>query len=102
MNLKKNLHNGNFMNSVISVSAYGKKVSVEYNTEEISLDQLMTGFKSIALGLGFPEESFDKYISEQVEEDEHHHHRNCHHMWGDSDHDGHEECLICGLLKEQA
>ena len=102
MNLKKNPHNGNFMSSVISVVAYGKKVSVEYNTEEINLDQLMTAYKSIALGLGFPEESFDKYISEQVEEDEHHTHRNCHHMWGDSDHDGHEECLICGLLKEQA
>lgn len=32
--------------------------------------------------------------------DEYFDHRNCHHFWGDSDHDGHEECLVCGLLKE--
>jgi len=32
--------------------------------------------------------------------DEYFEHRNCHHVWGDSDHDGHEECLVCGLLKE--
>lgn len=31
---------------------------------------------------------------------EHHAHRQCEHMWGDSDHDGHEECQNCGLLKE--
>ena len=29
-------------------------------------------------------------------------HRQCEHVWGDSNHDGHEECLICGLLKEQS
>ena len=32
--------------------------------------------------------------------DEYFDHRNCHHVWGDSDHDGHDECLVCGLLKE--
>lgn len=32
--------------------------------------------------------------------DEYFDHRNCHHVWGDSDHDGHEECLVCGLLRE--
>ena len=32
---------------------------------------------------------------------EHHEHRQCEHVWGDSDHDGHEECQKCGLLKEQ-
>jgi len=31
---------------------------------------------------------------------EHHAHRQCEHVWGDSDHDGHEECKNCGLLKE--
>ena len=31
---------------------------------------------------------------------EHHAHRQCEHVWGDSDHDGHEECQKCGLLKE--
>ena len=31
---------------------------------------------------------------------EHHEHRQCEHVWGDSDHDGHEECQKCGLLKE--
>jgi len=31
---------------------------------------------------------------------EHHAHRQCEHVWGDSDHDGHEECQNCGLLKE--
>jgi hypothetical protein len=31
---------------------------------------------------------------------EHHAHRQCEHIWGDSDHDGHEECQNCGLLKE--
>ena len=31
---------------------------------------------------------------------EHHEHRQCKHIWGDSDHDGHLECQNCGLLKE--
>ena len=31
---------------------------------------------------------------------EHHSHRQCQHIWGDSDHDGHLECQTCGLLKE--
>ena len=31
---------------------------------------------------------------------EHHAHRQCEHVWGDSDHDGHEECQKCGLLRE--
>ena len=31
---------------------------------------------------------------------EHHAHRQCVHEWGDSDHDGHEECQKCGLLRE--
>jgi hypothetical protein len=31
---------------------------------------------------------------------EHHAHRYCKHVWGDSDHDGHDECQVCGLLKE--
>jgi hypothetical protein len=88
------------MSSIISISAYGKKVSVEYKEDEITLDQLMEAYKSLALGLGFPEESFNNYITEVSDDNEHHSHRNCHHMWGDSDHDGHEECLICGLLKE--
>ena len=32
---------------------------------------------------------------------EHHEHRQCQHVWGDSDHDGHLECQTCGLLKEE-
>ena len=31
---------------------------------------------------------------------EHHAHRQCQHVWGDSDYDGHLECQECGLLKE--
>jgi len=31
---------------------------------------------------------------------EHHAHRQCVHEWGDSNHDGHEECQKCGLLRE--
>jgi len=31
--------------------------------------------------------------------DEYFDHRNCQHVWGDSDGDGVEECLICGLIK---
>jgi hypothetical protein len=31
---------------------------------------------------------------------EHHEHRQCVHIWGDSDHDGHLECQNCGLLKD--
>jgi hypothetical protein len=31
--------------------------------------------------------------------DEYFDHRNCQHVWGDSDGDGIEECLICGLIK---
>jgi hypothetical protein len=29
-----------------------------------------------------------------------HAHRQCEHEWGDSDHDGHDECQKCGLLRE--
>jgi hypothetical protein len=32
--------------------------------------------------------------------DEYFAHRNCEHVWGDKDNDGQEECLICGLIKE--
>ena len=32
---------------------------------------------------------------------EHHAHRQCEHVWGDADGDGHEECQKCGLLREQ-
>jgi hypothetical protein len=28
-------------------------------------------------------------------------HRQCEHVWGDADGDGHEECQECGLLREQ-
>lgn len=31
--------------------------------------------------------------------DEYFPHRNCQHVWGDSDGDGDEECLICGLIR---
>lgn len=29
-------------------------------------------------------------------------HRQCEHIWGDANHDGEEECLICGLIKENS
>jgi phosphoglycerol transferase MdoB-like AlkP superfamily enzyme len=32
---------------------------------------------------------------------EHHEHRQCQHEWGDVDHDGDEECIKCGLFKDQ-
>jgi hypothetical protein len=32
---------------------------------------------------------------------EHHEHRQCEHVWGDADGDGHEECQKCGLLREE-
>ena len=28
-------------------------------------------------------------------------HRQCEHVWGDLDNDGEEECLKCGLIKQQ-
>ena len=28
-------------------------------------------------------------------------HRQCDHVWGDENHDGEEECLKCGLIKEK-
>ena len=31
--------------------------------------------------------------------DEYFDHRNCQHVWGDSDGDGDEECLVCGVIK---
>ena len=30
----------------------------------------------------------------------HHEHRQCEHVWGDSDHDGEEECQKCGRIKD--
>jgi hypothetical protein len=30
----------------------------------------------------------------------HHDHRQCEHVWGDSDHDGEEECQKCGRIKD--
>ena len=32
---------------------------------------------------------------------EHHTHRQCEHVWGDADGDGHMECQKCGLLQEE-
>ena len=32
--------------------------------------------------------------------DEYFDHRNCQHVWGDSDGDGDEECLVCGKIKD--
>jgi len=32
--------------------------------------------------------------------DEYFAHRQCEHVWGDSDHDGEEECLVCGKIKD--
>ena len=32
---------------------------------------------------------------------EHHSHRQCEHVWGDSDHDGEEECQKCGQIKDE-
>lgn len=34
--------------------------------------------------------------------DEYFEHRNCQHVWGDADGDGFEECLICGLLRNES
>jgi hypothetical protein len=34
--------------------------------------------------------------------DEYFEHRQCEHIWGDANHDGEEECLICGLIKENS
>ena len=34
--------------------------------------------------------------------DEYFPHRYCQHVWGDANHDGHEECQICGLLRENS
>jgi hypothetical protein len=93
--------------STITVVAYGKKISFELDTDQPTLDQIMDSVKGLTLGLGIPEPKINEWISSKAAEiasdetdEEHHHHRNCHHVWGDSDHDGHEECLICGLLRE--
>jgi len=32
---------------------------------------------------------------------EHHAHRQCEHVWGDADGDGHMECQNCGILQEE-
>jgi hypothetical protein len=32
--------------------------------------------------------------------DEYFAHRYCDHVWGDKDGDGQEECLVCGIIKE--
>jgi hypothetical protein len=32
--------------------------------------------------------------------DEYFEHRQCEHVWGDQDNDGEEECLKCGLIKQ--
>ena len=37
---------------------------------------------------------------QEMEKIEYESHRQCEHEWGDSDHDGHEECQKCGLLRE--
>ena len=34
--------------------------------------------------------------------DEYFAHRNCEHVWGDADGDGFEECLICGILRNES
>ena len=46
------------------------------------------------------EQAHQHKMEEMEFEAEHHAHRYCEHVWGDSDHDGHEECQLCGLLRE--
>ena len=31
---------------------------------------------------------------------EHQEHRQCQHVWGDADHNGEEECQLCGKIKD--
>ena len=46
------------------------------------------------------QQEHEQEIEKMELEWEHHEHRQCEHVWGDSDHDGHEECQKCGLLRE--
>ena len=61
-----------------------RELAVVENKQEFELDK---------------EEQKHKHEMEKLEI-EYHHHRQCQHEWGDSDHDGHEECQKCGLLRE--
>lgn len=62
-----------------------------------------TGIGGGTLTLDFTNNEIDSEISKNmkqtVEVDEYFPHRNCKYVWGDSDGDGDEECLVCGQIK---
>ena len=79
-----------------------------YTPTQIVPDAFVAG-ASAARDLAVVEnkQNFELEVNQQKHEHEmeklefeHHAHRQCEHEWGDSDHDGHEECQKCGLLRE--
>ena len=79
-----------------------------YTPTQIVPDAFVAG-ASAARDLAIVEnkQEFELEVNQQKHEHEmeklefeHHAHRQCEHEWGDSDHDGHEECQKCGLLRE--
>ena len=81
-----------------------------YTPTQIVPDAFVAG-ASAARDLAVVEnkQNFELEVNQQKHEHEmeklefeHHAHRQCEHEWGDSDHDGHEECQKCGLLREDS
>ena len=76
---------------VIVVPVAEKKTEV-VKTEEIKIEKVEIDEDGDGIMDGYDIDG-DGMIDEYFE------HRNCHHVWGDQDGDGDEECLICGLIK---
>ncbi len=56
------------MGLTISAKLYDTKVTIEKDNSDVTIDELMTIFKNIAMSLGYQPESWDNLILDMVDE----------------------------------
>ena len=92
----------------VSLSNTNDMKESDHNYSPIVPDAFVAGATAARdLAVFENKQNFELEVNQQKHEHEmeklefeHHAHRQCEHEWGDSDHDGHEECQKCGLLRE--
>lgn len=52
--------------TIFTGQSYDKKISVELDHSDLDINEVFDAFKSIALGLGFAEDSWNEYIIEEA------------------------------------